>query len=114
MHGPGTRLRSSDQLHQYGSDLHEIACLGPAVAGMGLRGHLIGDHGRSEREIDGLPHEDLHRFEHLEQAMGLTDLGHWHSAGGAPQGAGRRGCGRGRGRPSELSITPDDLGQSTC
>jgi hypothetical protein len=27
-----------------------------------------------------LPLADLHRFEHVEQAMGLNDLGHKHPA----------------------------------
>ncbi len=55
----------------------------PVAAGSRLRDHLLGDHGRSGREIDGLPLADLHRFEHVEQAMGLNDLSHWHSADGA-------------------------------
>jgi hypothetical protein len=87
MHKLGTRLRSSDQLPLHGSDLSGIARLDdPAVAGIGLRDHLIRDHGRSGREIDGLPLEDLHRFEHVEQVMGLNDLSHWHSADGATHG----------------------------
>ena len=55
----------------------------PAAAGSRLRDHLLGDHGRGGREIDGLPLADLHRFEHVEQAMGLNDLSHCHSADGA-------------------------------
>ena len=87
MHGPGTRLRSFNQLPPYGSDLHDIARLAhPAGGGIGLRDHLLRDHGRSEWEVDGLPLEDLHRFEHVEQAMGLNDLSHGHSADGAPPG----------------------------
>ena len=63
MHGPGTRLRSFNQLPLYGSDLHDIARLDhPAGGGIGLRDHLLRDHGRSGREVDGLPLEDLHRF----------------------------------------------------
>jgi hypothetical protein len=78
MHRPGTRLRSSDPLHLYGSDLHDIAYVDhPAVGGTALRDHPIDDHHRGEPEIDGLTLEDLHRF---EQAMGLDDLGHRHSA----------------------------------
>jgi hypothetical protein len=45
-----------------------------------LRDHLLRDHGRAGREIDGLPLADLHRFEHVEQAMGLNDLSHRHLA----------------------------------
>jgi hypothetical protein len=69
-----------------------------AVVGSGLRDHLLHDHGRTGREIDGLPLAHLHRFEHVEQAMGLNDLHHRHSADGAPhlrapadaEGAGHR------------------------
>ena len=32
------------------------------------------------RELDRLPLADLHRFEHVEQAMGLNDLRHQHPA----------------------------------
>jgi hypothetical protein len=55
--------------------------------------HLIRDHGRTGPEIDGLSLADLHHFEHLEQELGLIDLGHRHpadvatplvSVGGAP------------------------------
>jgi hypothetical protein len=46
-----------------------------------LREHLIRDHGRTAQEIDGLPLADLHRFEHVEQAMGLNDISHRHPAG---------------------------------
>jgi hypothetical protein len=46
-----------------------------------LREHLIRDHGRTAQEIDGLPLADLHRFEHVEQAMGLNDISHHHPAG---------------------------------
>jgi hypothetical protein len=80
MHRPGTRPRSSDPLHLYGSDLHNIAYLDhPAVGGIALRDHLIDEHRRSEPEIDGLTLEELHRF---EQATGLNDLGYRHSADG--------------------------------
>jgi hypothetical protein len=48
------------------------------VRSSGLREHLLRDHGRSEREIEGLPLADLLRFEHVEQAMGLNHLGHHH------------------------------------
>jgi hypothetical protein len=78
MHRLGTRLGSSDPLHVYGSDLHNISYLDhPAVGGIALRDHLIDDRHRREPEIDGLTLEDLHRF---EQAMGPSDLGHRHSA----------------------------------
>jgi hypothetical protein len=43
-----------------------------------LHDHMLRDHGRTGREINGLPLEDLHRFEHVEQAMGLNDLSHQH------------------------------------
>ncbi len=87
MHRPGTRLRSSDPLHLYGSDLHNIAYPDhPAAGDITLRDHLINDHQRSEPGIDGLTLEDLHRFEHVEQAMGLNDLGHRHSADEATHG----------------------------
>ncbi|MET0765308.1 MAG: hypothetical protein ABWY29_10610 [Blastococcus sp.] len=45
-----------------------------------LHDHMLRDHGRTGREISGLPLADLHRFEHVEQAMGLNDLGHHHPA----------------------------------
>jgi hypothetical protein len=48
--------------------------------GDGLRDHLIHDHGRTEQELDGLPLAELHHFEHVEQGMGLNDLGHHHPA----------------------------------
>ncbi|HVH94355.1 MAG TPA: hypothetical protein VM688_05525 [Nocardioidaceae bacterium] len=48
-----------------------------------LRDHLLRDHGRTAQEIDGLPLADLHRFEHVEQEMGLNDLGHRYLADGA-------------------------------
>jgi hypothetical protein len=51
-----------------------------AVPSSHLRDHLLRDHGRSAREIDGLSLTDLHRFEHVEQAMGLNDLSHQHAA----------------------------------
>jgi hypothetical protein len=41
---------------------------------------MLRDHGRTRREINGLPLADLHRFEHVEQAMGLNDLSHQHPA----------------------------------
>jgi hypothetical protein len=53
-----------------------------AVADSWLYEHMLRDHGRTGRETDGLPLEDLHRFEHVEQAMGMTDLSHRHNSGG--------------------------------
>jgi hypothetical protein len=47
-----------------------------------LHDHMLRDHGRTARETDGMPLEDLHRFEHVEQSMGLNDLGHHHPADG--------------------------------
>ena len=43
-----------------------------------LHDHLVRDHGRTGRELDRLPLADLHRFEHVEQAMGMNDLRHQH------------------------------------
>jgi hypothetical protein len=51
-----------------------------------LRRHLSRKHGRSGPDVAGLPIGDLHRFEHVEQSMGLITLGHWH----APDGIGHR------------------------
>jgi hypothetical protein len=51
-----------------------------AVRSSRLHDHLLRDHGRTAQEINGLPLADLHRFEHVEQAMGLNDLGHQHPA----------------------------------
>ncbi len=45
-----------------------------------LHDHMLHEHGRPGREINGLPLADLHHFEHVEQAMGLNDLRHQHSA----------------------------------
>jgi hypothetical protein len=49
-----------------------------------LRRHLVRKHGRTGP--DGLPIADLHRFEHVEQSLGLITLGRWH----APDGIGHR------------------------
>jgi hypothetical protein len=43
-----------------------------------VRDHLMRHHRRSAREIDELPLEALHRFEHVEQTMGLIQLDHVH------------------------------------
>jgi hypothetical protein len=51
-----------------------------------LRRHLTHDHGRTEGEIAGLPIAELHRFEHVEQSMGLITLAHRHG----PDGIGHR------------------------
>jgi hypothetical protein len=48
------------------------------MSSSGLRRHLLRQHGRTAREIDGLPLADFHRFEHVEQAMGLIPLAHRH------------------------------------
>jgi hypothetical protein len=49
-----------------------------------LHDHLVRDHGRTGRELDGLPLADLHRFEHVEQAMGMNSLSHQHPAVAGP------------------------------
>jgi hypothetical protein len=56
---------------------HELR--GHELRGHELREHMLREHGRTARETDGLPLEDLHRFEHVEQAMGLNDLRHQHA-----------------------------------
>ena len=48
-----------------------------------LRRHLAHEHGRTAAEFAGLPPADLHRFEHVEQSLGLITLAHRHAAGGA-------------------------------
>src|SRR3954471_21145023 len=52
-----------------------------AVRNSGLRDHMLHEHPRTGQEISGLPLADLHRFEHVEQAMGLNDLSHQHPSG---------------------------------
>ena len=59
--------------HSYAQ--HEVAARSSA-----LHEHMLRDHGRTGRETDGLPLADLHRFEHVEQAMGLNALDHEHPA----------------------------------
>jgi hypothetical protein len=44
-----------------------------------LHDHLVCDHRRSASELDGLPLEALHRFEHTEQELNLVQLDHVHS-----------------------------------
>jgi hypothetical protein len=51
-----------------------------AVRSSRLHDHMLRDHGRTGREINGFPLADLHHFEHVEQAMGLNDLSHQHPA----------------------------------
>jgi hypothetical protein len=51
-----------------------------AVRSSRLHDHLLRDHGRTAGEIARLPLTDLHRFEHVEQAMGLLEIGHQHPA----------------------------------
>ena len=51
-----------------------------AMSSSELHDHMLRDHGRSGSETDGLPLADLHRFEHVEQEMGLIGLGHRHPA----------------------------------
>jgi|1185.fasta_scaffold811765_2 hypothetical protein len=47
--------------------------------GSGLHDHLVDDHGRTSQELAGLPLADVHRFEHLEQSLGLVRLDHVHA-----------------------------------
>jgi hypothetical protein len=51
-----------------------------------LHHHLVHDHGREDRELDGLPLAGVHRLEHLEHEMGLLDLRHRHVSGRARRG----------------------------
>ena len=53
---------------------------------MGLREHLEHDHGRQWCDIERLPLAAVHRFEHLEQAMGLIELDHRHDEAEARAG----------------------------
>jgi hypothetical protein len=50
-----------------------------AVRHSRLHDHLVREHGRTAREIAGLPLADLHRFEHVEQDLGLNTLSHRHA-----------------------------------
>jgi hypothetical protein len=52
---------------------------GSAARNMWLRDHLIREHGRTGRELEGMNLEDLHRFEHVEQELGLIELSHRHA-----------------------------------
>jgi hypothetical protein len=49
-----------------------------AVPSTRLHDHMLRDHHRTGREINGLPLADLLQFEHVEQTMGLNDLSHQH------------------------------------
>jgi hypothetical protein len=60
------------------------AIRGPDQAKGHLRDHLMRQHRRPAREIEGLPLAALHRFEHLEQTMGLIQLDHVHRDGDVP------------------------------
>jgi hypothetical protein len=72
-----------------------------AVPSTRLHDHMLRDHGRTGREINGLPLADLHHFEHVEQTMGLTDLSHQHPADVGPH---RRVSAR-TGRSPEVWVT---------
>jgi hypothetical protein len=50
--------------------------------GMSVHSHLVHDHRRAWPDIEGLPADDVHRFEHVEQDLGLLHLDHWHSRDG--------------------------------
>jgi hypothetical protein len=54
---------------------------------MSVHSHLVHEHRRAWRDIDGLPLDEVHRFEHVEHDLGLLDLDHWHP----PDGTTRRG-----------------------
>jgi hypothetical protein len=49
---------------------------------MTVHSHLVHEHCRAWRDIDGLPLDEVHRFEHVEQALGLLHLDHWHGRDG--------------------------------
>lgn len=74
----GAVLHARDHFAERSSRLHE---------------HLLREHGRTGRDIHGLPLADLHRFEHVEQAMGLNDLSRRHPAAAATRA---RAAARGR------------------
>jgi hypothetical protein len=44
-----------------------------------LHDHLLRDHHRSVPDLDGLPIDALHRFEHTEHDLNLIKLDHAHS-----------------------------------
>ena len=41
--------------------------------------HMLHHHGRTRRDLDGLPLAVLHRLEHVEQVLDLIALDHRHS-----------------------------------
>jgi hypothetical protein len=45
-----------------------------------LHDHLVRDHGRSPHEIAGVSLDAVHQLEHVDQTMGLLQLGHRHSS----------------------------------
>jgi hypothetical protein len=71
--------REFDELATHSGRLRGHELRGHELRGHELREHMLREHGRTARETDGLPLEDLHRFEHVEQAMGLNDLRHQHA-----------------------------------
>lgn len=81
----------------------EDSSVGPDPAA--LLAHLVADHGRERRELERLPAAAVHRFEHLEHALGLIELRHGHAptADRAAGVAGQRGASR--GRPSSTRPT---------
>jgi hypothetical protein len=49
---------------------------------MSVHSHLLHEHRRASRDLDGLPLDEMHRFEHVEADLGLLDLDHWHGRDG--------------------------------
>jgi hypothetical protein len=49
---------------------------------MSVHSHLVHDHCRTSWDIDGLPLDEVHRFEHVEDDFGLLHLDHWHGRDG--------------------------------
>lgn len=45
-----------------------------------LHQHLVRDHGRAPHELAGVPLEDVHRLEHVDQVLSLLQLGHRHAS----------------------------------
>ena len=43
-----------------------------------LHRHLLHDHGREPRELEGIPLGAVHRLEHVEDDLGLIELRHAH------------------------------------
>jgi hypothetical protein len=44
-----------------------------------LRDHLLSEHGRELRDLDGLPLAGVHRLEQVEDELGLLQLDHGHA-----------------------------------